>query len=444
MSALVWTRPWGFVAWLLPIAVILLARRTSRAPLVATGTLEIWQRVAAELPSRGRRARRPLPPAAWCAVAALALGAFALCGPSWQLPPGARTWRVVLDRRPAMFLRDGSATRIERAVALARAWLDEHAHEHDDVEWIALVGPRSASRSGRAPPAEWLRAPRVPLPAPDWSAVDREDAVWVSDGPPATAPRHAGLVLSGGRAIPGPIGASGTTRWDWDGERVVAVPHGVGARTVRIDGALVAPIERVLRIWASERGLSIDAGSSADVALRVISHGDADVQPAHAARDGWWASVDVGAAPSSDDDGELETWLSAELESRAGGRRAALTRGPGRIDVALVRMQDPAGDPAAFAVSMAELFDACLLPPPDVVALRDRASAGEARVSAPLAVATGSPAAEMHWRGAPLDAWFALAALAAALAAVAIASTSLRGASVRRRAAAADRLHQSA
>jgi hypothetical protein len=50
----------------------------------------------------------------------------------------------------------------------------------------------------------------------------------------------------------------------------------------------------------------------------------------------------------------------------------------------------------------------------------------------------------MRWRGAPLDAWFALAALAAALAAVAIASTSLRGASVRRRAAAADRLHQSA
>jgi hypothetical protein len=112
--------------------------------------------------------------------------------------------------------------------------------------------------------------------------------------------------------------------------------------------------------------------------------------------------------------------------------------------VALVRMQDPGGDPAAFAVSMAELFDACLLPPPDVVALRDRAPAGDARVSAPLATAASSSAAELRWRGAALDAWLALAALVAALVAVAVASTSLRGGSVRRRAAAPDRLHQNA
>jgi hypothetical protein len=453
MSALVWTRPWGFAAWLLPIAVVLLARRAQRARIVATGTLEIWERVAAELASTGRRARGRLSLAAWAAIAALVLGALALSGPSPARASPARTWHAYLDRRPGIFLPDGDATRIQRAVALARAWLDDEARSRDVIEWNALVGPGNVTSSGRAPPDDWLRAPRVPLPAPDWLALDHDDALWITDRAPDVAPVRAGVVLSGGRAAPGPIGASGTTRLDWDGERVTEVARGVPARHVRIDrtgladptgSALAAPIDRVLRIWADARGLAIGDRASSDPALIVTAEPASDARAAPLARDGWFSRGAVSRARTSDGDGELRTWLAAETDAPGAERRAAITCGPGRIDVAIASMQDPSGDPAAFAVSMAQLFDTCVLPPPGVVALAARAPAGAPSVRPPRASEASASRVEWRWRGAPLDAWLALAALVLALLAIASATASLRPLRAGRRAAAADRVHQSA
>ena len=91
-----------------------------------------------------------------------------------------------------------------------------------------------------------------------------------------------------------------------------------------------------------------------------------------ASRDGWSAAIEIaGAAPDSDADGELEAWLA-----ESSGRRL-LSSGPGRVHCPWVSMQDPTGDPAAFAVSWASLFDRASLPPAGVVALAERASAGE-------------------------------------------------------------------
>jgi hypothetical protein len=93
---------------------------------------------------------------------------------------------------------------------------------------------------------------------------------------------------------------------------------------------------------------------------------------------------------------------------------------------------------------MAQLFDACTLPPADVVALGERTSAGDPEVLPPRAGEGAASRVEWRWRGAPLDAWTAVAALVLAIGAVASASTRPVRARTRRRASAPDRVHQSA
>jgi hypothetical protein len=72
------------------------------------------------------------------------------------------------------------------------------------------------------------------------------------------------------------------------------------------------------------------------------------------------------------------------------------------------------GDPAAFAVSWAELFDSAVAPQRGVVALEERALAGE-----PVSIAPALPERGGAHRGAWIDAALAFAAAALALAAVA-------------------------
>ena len=55
----------------------------------------------------------------------------------------------------------------------------------------------------------------------------------------------------------------------------------------------------------------------------------------------------------------------------------------GRVASALARAEELTGDPAALAVSWAELLDGALLPATGVVSLDERGAAGEARVVAP-------------------------------------------------------------
>src|SRR6185295_3219467 len=104
-----------------------------------------------------------------------------------------------------------------------------------------------------------------------------------------------------------------------------------------------------------------------------------------------------------------------------GETRAVMTRAVGRVWSAWSRMQDPEGDPAAFAVSLATLFDACVLPAPGVVELSDRLAAGSAEIRAPRDSSAAVSDRERETAALDdarrLDPWLALAALVAVLGA---------------------------
>jgi hypothetical protein len=86
--------------------------------------------------------------------------------------------------------------------------------------------------------------------------------------------------------------------------------------------------------------------------------------------------------------------------------------GPGRIDLALGALEPAPGTEAACAVSWARLLDRCALPPPEVVALPERAAAGEGRV-VPPAPPPERRLAQAAWPAALLAALAALCALGA-------------------------------
>jgi hypothetical protein len=125
------------------------------------------------------------------------------------------------------------------------------------------------------------------------------------------------------------------------------------------------------------------------------------------ARDGWSA---VGRAARFDDEGDAEPdgepWLVAE-------GRTVIAAEPGRIRTVLHALDEPAGDPARFALSFARLFDGTARSAPGVVPLSERTAAGEPRSD------PGAPPAEQSRpeRGPYVDAALALwAALCALLA----------------------------
>jgi hypothetical protein len=105
--------------------------------------------------------------------------------------------------------------------------------------------------------------------------------------------------------------------------------------------------------------------------------------------------------------------LSADLAS--GTPIDVVRYRPGRIEIAIAEMSPPDGDPAAFAVSWAKLFDDAILPPRGAVAVGERQSAGESSERAPV---RGDGAERPGER--PFDAWLALAAAACAVAALAL------------------------
>ncbi len=276
----------------------------------------------------------------------------------------------------------GRTTRRERATELARAWIAKNAPASRALAWIdhaAAFGPEE----------------------------DRADTLWVTDRAPDPAPRRAGFVASGGPAVPGSIAVDGSTRYDWDGERIVEVKDGAPARRVEVTSELPEPIAGVLAAWAAGRGASVGAGAGlAALVVSGRSRAPADGGDVECGRDGWTARGKLATAA----DRAMETWLA---DARG---RALVTSSAGRIDCALATMDDPRGDPAAFAVSWAALFDRAVLPPEGVVALAEREDAGEERVEAPRGAAREAETRSPAW-----DAWLAGAALACVLLALLLA-----------------------
>lgn len=342
-------QPAWLLALLLPLLLLLAARVFARPERVATGTLAIWRRVIGPRVASGPLRRPRIPPAVLLLAVAQVLGAVALAGPRFGASSARRVFRLLVDGSPSMDLALGSGTRRERAEATARAWI---AREVPDAGLVRIV------RSGRLGPED-----------------DVDGAIWITDRPPSPPPAHAAWFASGGPAVPGPVAVDGTTRFDWDGKDLVAVPDGAPRRTVAVRGTLPRPVAGVLEAWASARGALV--GASDRPALIVVGAGTGAPVRAEASRDGWSAAIEItGSAPDADADGPLEGWLADPSGKKL------LSFGPGRVHCPWTSTEEPRGDPAAFAVSWASLFDRAVLPPPGVVALADRASAGE-EASAP-------------------------------------------------------------
>lgn len=382
LLGLEWTRPLGLLALALPIAVLLASRLLVHPVEIATGTLDLWKRVRAARPSASSRSRMRIPPAVWLLAAGLALGALALAGPRMRRS-ASRELRVLVDRSPSMELPLGARTRRERATEIARKWIDENLPAGSQVAWIdrrELFGLED----------------------------DRPDTLWVTDRAPEPLPDRAGFVASGGDAVPGPIAVDGSTRYDWDGERIVEVPSDAPKRRVVANGELPQPIADVWAAWAEARGAIVGAESDRDVSLVLRTIESGSRRELEVGRDGWSAKAVAAGAPPA-----LSTWLEDA------DHRALVSFAPGGIESAIVSMGEPEGDPAAFAVSWAKLFDDAVLAPPGVVELGERRAAGNEALRAPRAAAGGgTDPSSFSW-----EFWATAAAAGCAILAAAWAGT---------------------
>ncbi|MEM7310547.1 MAG: hypothetical protein AAF682_27980, partial [Planctomycetota bacterium] len=165
-------------------------------------------------------------------------------------------------------------------------------------------------------------------------------------------------------------------------------------------------------------------GAALRLTVRAVAPGAAGSPRLRAdvGRDGWRARATFD--PAGLDPGTLgmlgasaRRWLLAPSE-RGGAGVPLVLAFPGGVDVGLAALEPPAGDPAAFALSWAQLLDGAALPHPDVVALAVRRAAGEPSVRGPELPEERSDenARATRW---PLDAW--LAGLAAFVALIALA-----------------------
>ncbi len=361
--------------WLLvvPLAALWLGARGGAVLALVTGTLESWRAAERSRPAEVQRKRR-VPPALVCLAAALSCAALALARPERSSGTAARHYTLVVDRSPSLALVEGGRTRRERALEPVEAWIARERLGAGELEWIEAS-------------------------APDWPRYDRADALWISDHFDLL-PRSAGFSASGGAAVPGPIAREGAARLDWDGTRVVRVENAFTAQELgcSIDARLPEPLRELARLWAERRGLA--PGGSALFVFALEPAGE--VREVELARDGWSAHGQVGAplAPAA---GET-SWLVA------GGPCVVVS--PGRVRTSIVALEEPAGDPAAFAVSWAELFDSVLLDPPGVVPLGERTARGAPGWRPPAGSGAGAGAAPR-----PLAGWCALLASLLALGA---------------------------
>jgi len=416
---LVWTRPLGLAALALPVLLLLLARWRAVAAPRATGTLAIWREVQRErIRARGTAQRRLPPAATWLAAGALLCGALALAGPEPARRAAPRTWTLVLDASPSTSLPAPGVgvSRRERALDAALAGLAARARPGDRVRWRRSDGAELELALGERPTGAWLAASGPEL-EPAW--LDRPGTLVVTDAPPAARLESAGWYASGAAPEPGPVGVVGRDRLDWDGERVVRVGGAAPERVVALGADVPAVVRRIVAAWAGARGLSVDgpgAERSGEVALRVERDepAGAPARELALARDGWSARAEGAGLAAGALPGE-RTWLAAHGQP-AGTR--AVAAAPGRVRLGFRALDEPAGDPAAFAVSWAELFDGAALPPRGAVSLGERLVAAEAFERPPRPLPSAGDAAPAG--GSPLSAWLAVAALSLGVAAVSV------------------------
>lgn len=229
--------------------------------------------------------------------------------------------------------------------------------------------------------------------------------MFVTDRACEPPPRFAGACSSGGAAVPGPIGESGGSIALFDGTRIVL--SGVAERRRVVIGADVPePIARIAAVWAGARSFDVsNLAEGDDPALEIESWTGTRPSSCNVARDGWSALGRMtGALDTQDERGPLVPWLTTSTGE------AVVASGNGRIRSSLVEIEEPHGDPAAWAVSWSRLFDESLALRRGSVSLEERAAAGAPVTRDPSGV--GARAVD------PKGPWTALVAALATLCAL--------------------------
>lgn len=388
-----WAHPSGLWALALPMLLALLSLRRGKPSSLHLGTLRLWRNLTDE--SEGARIRRHIPLARLLLIGALVAGALALGGPRQKNPSIQTTWHVVLDTRPAMFLEhttaagipSGQGTRLDAGLSALERLLQQQ-DERPDLKWSRRVS--GVTRLERVP------GERVPdgfvVPGPpghersSWLALDEPHTLWVSDSlPPGPQPEQAGVVLSGGGPVPGPVASVGDRLLSVRAGEWVEEP-GLPNRCVLLGEALPALLASFVGVWAAERGLEVSETDPGDdtLALRIVAvrPGAGAPRVGHFGRDGWQARAPmVAVGEESAAAPRARRWLSAEVD---GESWPLVSWRPGWVRVAFGDpLEDRSGDPGAFAVSWAELLDRALLPAPSVLPQGEREPAGPTITRAP-------------------------------------------------------------
>lgn len=370
-------RPLALALLALPIALLLFARLVDRPPASFTGAFELWLAVASARPDDARARRKRIPPPLWIFALGLACAVLAAAGPRPREAAGV--WRVLVDRSPSMYLpvstEPGAPTRLARAAELLRERLSGV-----ELDWADVGADLPVVEHGGALPETWSAPPRFVRRELEWSAHDAAGTVWLTDASAGAAPARATLCTGGGDAVPGLVGRRGELGLVWDG--VAIREEAVQSRR----GYVLIESERfypqgppldALRAWTDARSLLMSFSSERQGLLFARAGGESVPRhEVHFGRDGWRAiGVVDQVAPREDADGPLSIWLAADDGT------PVVTAGPGRVYFAAANRREfvlESGD-EAVAVSFARLFDECVQPAPGVVALAERAAAGEPR-----------------------------------------------------------------
>ena len=133
----------------------------------------------------------------------------------------------------------------------------------------------------------------------------------------------------------------------------------------------------MVEAWADARGHRlVESATDAELVLALVVD-DGPLVAVEAQRDRWYAAGTAsakGLQPLASGV-PFEAWLQGE--GADGARPVLVAAAPGLVRVAWTGLEEPRGDPAAFAVSWSRLLDRCVLPPLGVCSVAERAAAGE-------------------------------------------------------------------
>ena len=441
-GTLYFARPWGLLALVLPLSVLLASWVGRRPRELSTGTLELWRDLGPEAEAAGVRRAWRLPFSRLLLLAALVSGALALAGPRFAGAPAGNTWRIIVDRSPSMYLPWEAAGQAIRGTGgdpkgrtrLAAAL--EMLHElpgageatfiWEDPGQVFGGTPVGPEPSGPDLPRGWELDPAkwgVPRAAVDWAGRDEAGVIWLTDHEPELGGggrRRAGLVASGGAAVPGWVAWERELRFAWDGSgKLVRETCTDAPPLVLFQNDVPGPLRRFIEVWAADRGLRISGEAEAGPRLRVVGPRWVDEVPVTVGvggAGGWSLSGTAtrGGAPPFPlglQPPGAPTVLETRLASSLDGAPWVLVSGaPGHLELAWRSLEEPGGDPAAFAVWWGSLLDELLLDPPGVLPLAERLAAGEPRAEGPDRA--GGPAPNRF----PVSGDLPLAGLALALA----------------------------